>query len=234
MIDVEKGKVSELAQNPARGFRLSDWSEDGNWLVYYRYDDDSNSDVYFFDIQNKKENNVTQNPFGDYGGELTPDSKKLVFLSSRDDGNNHLFVLPLEKNKEDPDDPLVKEKNKNKKDKKKKGDKKDSEDKESTESKSKLILEMDRIKRRAVQITKGSNGVGSYFLSKDGKTVYFTSRDDKGSGLFSVSIDGKDKKKIVDGNFRRMSPTLDRKTLSKRCFGISKCRSIAIRKPIRL
>jgi len=208
-IEVKSGKVSEFAYNQSRGFRLSDWSQDGNWFVYSRSDEDDNYDIYLFDIQSKKEYNVTQNPFRDMVGLLTPDDKKMVFTSNRDNGTNHLFVLALDKMQEDPDDPLVKEKNKKKKPAKKEDDKEEN----AKDKKPALKLNMDRIKRRAIQITSGSESAGSFFLSADGKTIYFTSRDDKGPGLFSIGIDGKSKKKVTDGSFSRMNPSEDRKIL---------------------
>jgi len=43
--------------------------------------------------------------------------------------------------------------------------------------------------------------------------VYFTSTDEKGARLFSVGIDGKDRKRVTDGVFAGMRPTKDRKKL---------------------
>ena len=206
-INVENEKVSELAYNQSRGFRLSDWSQDGNWLIYSRSDEDDNYDIYLFNIKDKKEYNVTQNPFRDMSGLLTPDDKMMVFSSNRDNGTNHLFVLSLDKMQEDPSDPLVKEKIKKKKPAKKKDDKKEN----IKEEKPALKLNMDRIKRRAIQLTSGGESVGSFFLSADGKTIYFISRDNKGPGLFSIGFDGKNKKKVTDGSFSRMYPSEDRK-----------------------
>ena len=204
-IAVPGGQVTELAYNQARGFYLGVFSHDGKWIGYSRQDDDSNSDIYLFDIAAKKEYNVTQNPFRDYGGEFTPDNGHLVFVSRRDNGVGHLFVLPLKKQTEDPNDPLVKARKKKEKD-----TKKEAKEKETAEA---LVLEMDRIDRRAVQLTRGENPVGAFFLSKDGKIVYYTSRDQKGPGLFSIGIDGKDQKKVVDGDFRGLQVSADRKTV---------------------
>ena len=211
LVNVENGNVSELAFNQARGFRLSDWSEDGNWLVYSRSDENDNYDIFLFDIKNKKEFNVTQNPFRERGAKLSPDNKKLVFSSNRNSGINHLFLLWLDKITEDPDDPMVKEREKNKD--KKADEKADKKEEKADEKKAALKLEMARIKKRAIQITTGDESSGSFFLSKDGKTIYFTSRDSIGSGLFSIGIDGKNRKKITDGSFRNMQPSQDRKTL---------------------
>jgi tricorn protease len=133
---------------------------------------------------------------------LTPDGKKLVFVSDRADGVNHLFVVSVEKLAEDPDDPLVKERLK-----KAQAEKKDAKDPAVP------VFRVDAggIRRRAVQVTRGEEAAGSFFVSADGKLVYFTSADDKGRGLFSVTIDGKDRKRVADGVFANLTPTRDRK-----------------------
>jgi tricorn protease len=205
LVAIPGGEVTELAYNQARGFYLGDFSQDGKWIGYGRQDDDSNLDIYLFDIAAGKEYNVTRNPFRDYQGEFTPDDGHLVFVSNRDNGVNHLFVLPLKKQTEDPDDPLVKARKK-----KQKNETKGKEDEKGAPA---LALEMDRIDRRAVQLTRGENPVGVFFLSKDGITIYFTSRDQKGPGLFSIGIDGKDRKKVVDGDFQSLQVSADRKAV---------------------
>jgi hypothetical protein len=72
-------------------------------------------------------------------------------------------------------------------------------------------VDVDGIKRRAVQLTRGEEPAGSFFVSAGGKLVYFTSADDKGRGLFSITIDGKDRKRVSDGLFANLTPTKDRK-----------------------
>jgi len=200
---IESGKTEELAYNQASGFRLLGWSYNSQWLLYSRPDDDSNSDIYLFNIMDKKEYNVTQNPFREREGYLTSDNKSLVFTSTRDSGNSHLFVLPLERLVEDPDDPLVKERLKKNEIKK--------DEIEASENSS-LKLNMEGIDRRAVQITSGEAAVGSFFVSKDGKKIYFSSQDTKGPGLFVIDLDGKNRKNIKEGTFRNLKITADGKS----------------------
>jgi tricorn protease len=202
MYDVEKQQTAQLAYNQAGGFNVSEFSKDGNWLVYSHSDDDQNTDVYLFEIAARREYNISQNPFRDSGGILTPDGKKVVFTSSRDAGVNHLFIVSLERIKEDPDDPLVKERLK----KERSGAQRETEQ-------FALSVDVTGIDRRAVQLTRGTNAVGSYFLSADGRTIYYTSSDDKGPGLFSIGIDGKNQRKETDGTFGRLTPTYDKKTV---------------------
>lgn len=200
---IESNKTEELAYNQARGFRLLDWSKNGQWLLYSRSDDDSNDDIYLFNITDKTEHNVTQNPFREREGRFTLDNRSMVFTSSRDNGVRHLFVLSLESLVEDPDDPLVKERLKQNESKK---------EKTEISKELNLKLNMEGIDRRAKQITSGEEGVGSFFLSSDGKKVYFSSQDSEGPGLFVIDLDGKNRKNVKEGSFRNLKMTTDGKS----------------------
>jgi dipeptidyl aminopeptidase/acylaminoacyl peptidase len=116
--DLESNQNTQLAANPAGGHTVREFSRDGKWLVFTRSDEDQNSEVFLFDIAARQEHNVTRSPFRDSGGLLTPDGKRLVFISNRDGGNNHLFAVPLERQTENPNDPLVRERLKKEKEKK--------------------------------------------------------------------------------------------------------------------
>ncbi|KPK95846.1 hypothetical protein AMJ80_03230, partial [bacterium SM23_31] len=143
--NVETNTNTRLAYNQAGGFSVREFSKDGKWLALSHSDADQNSDVYLYDITARQEYNISQNPFRDSGGILTNDGKKVIFTSNRDNGTNHLFVVPLEKVKENPNDPLVKERLK-------------KEEQEKGEEEFAVSIEMDGIDRRAIQLTRGSNG----------------------------------------------------------------------------
>jgi tricorn protease len=202
-IDLDTNAVTEVAYNPAGGYQVSQFSPDGKWLIYARSDDQQNRDIYAFEIAAKREHNLTQSPFTEVRGLLTPDGRKLVFLSDRADGISHLFVVSVEKLAEDPDDPLVKERLK-----KAQAEKTDAKEPASAPT---FRVDPEGIRRRAVQVTRGEEAAGSFFLSADGKLIYFTSADERGRGLFSVTLDGKDRKRVSDGVFANLTPTRDRK-----------------------
>jgi tricorn protease len=204
LMDVETAASLELGEQPG-GYSLQEFSPDGKWLVLSLRDDDANADVYLFNIAERRLVNATKNPFRDSNGALTPDGRFLVFTSNRDGAINHLFKVALSKLSEDPDDPLVKERLKREEEGRGRDKEKDAAAPPA------LTVDPAGIERRAIQLTTGTNAVGDVFLSKDGKTIYFTSADDKGPGLFSIGLDGKDKKKITDGTFGGLTPTEDRK-----------------------
>ncbi len=215
-VDVAAGRTTQLAYNENRGFNLSEYSADGRWLVYSRNDLDEDSEVYLFEIASQREVNVTQDPFRDYDGVLTPDGEHLVFRSARDAGTPHLFVASLSALTEDPDDPLVKGRDE---------EEDEEEDEEPGERGGRggdqdedappppITVDPDGIRERAKQLTSGENGAGSYFLSADGETVYYTSSDDEGAGLFSMPIDGGEPRKVADGSYGNLQPTADGQTL---------------------
>ena len=206
LADVEAGGIRELEERPG-GQTVHEFSPDGRWLVLSLRDENANADIHLFNIAERKSYDVTLGPFRDSNGALTPDGKYLVFLSNRADGVSHLYKVALARRAEDPDDPLVKERLK-------KAEEPKAKEKEgAAAAPPALVVDIAGIDRRAVQLTTGTTAVNDFFLSKDGKTIYFPSADDKGPGIFSIGLDGKDRKKIVDGTFGGLQTTEDRRTI---------------------
>jgi tricorn protease len=197
--DATTGAVTELGYNRAGGYAGLDYSADGRWLVYHRGDDDLNTEVYLFEIATRREHNVTRDPFRASSGTLTRDGRTLVFTSNRDDGTNHLFAVSLARLDEDPNDPLVRARLR------------DARESRDTMAAGPARIDTAGIARRAIQLTRGANGVGSYFLSRDGRTIYFTSSDGDGAGLFAIGVDGRDRRRVVAGSFPGLTPSHDRR-----------------------
>ncbi|MBK9240741.1 MAG: PD40 domain-containing protein [Acidobacteria bacterium] len=210
---VESGTTTELGYNLAGGYTVTGWSPDGNWLVYTKRDRDQNADVFLMEVATKAEHNVTQNPWNEGQAVITPDGKSVVFTSNRVDGINQVFVVPLARLTEDPNDPLVKERIR-KAAAAAGGGRGGGAGAGSGQAAAAPALtrpDIARIDRRAVAITSGANPVLGFFLSTDGRTVYFRSRDDQGPALFSVAIDGRDRQRLVAGAFAGLVPTADRR-----------------------
>jgi tricorn protease len=223
-IDVAGGSPVELAKNSAGGFTVTGYSSDNNWLVYTKRDDEQNADVFLYDIRAKREYNVTQSPWNESNGQLTPDGKTLIFASNRDGGANQLFAVSLNRMTEDPNDPLVRERLR-----RATGGGRGRGNADSvTMASSGITVDLKNIERRAVQLTRGG-GVGGYFLSRDGRTIYYAigggfggggrggrgggATDASQNGLYSVSIDGRDRRRIAAGTFGGMQPTADRRVV---------------------
>jgi tricorn protease len=222
-VDVAGGPARELTHNQAGGYSPTQYSSDGNWLVYNHRDDEQNSDVYLYDIRNRKEYSVASGPWNESNGQLTPDGKTLLFLSNRDGGANQLFSVALQRLTEDPNDPLVRERARGAGRGGRGGA--GAADAPATEP---IRVDVNGIDRRAIQITRGTPGIGSYFLSRDGRTVYFAAggggggrggrggaggADASQNGLYSISIEGRDRRRIAAGTFAGMQPTADRRAI---------------------
>lgn len=206
---VDTGATTELGYNIAGGYQVTGWSPDGKWLVYAKRDRDQNADVFLMEVTSRRELNITENPWTDTGGVITPDGTKVVFTSNRDGSTTQLYVVPLARLTEDPNDPLVKERLR-----RASGARGGGAGAGGTGGGSAAALttpDLTRIDRRAVAITSGENAVQGFFLSTDGRTVYFRSRDDQGPALFSVGIDGRDRQRLVAGAFAGLTPTADRR-----------------------
>jgi tricorn protease len=226
---VESGQTTELGYHRAGGYNVSGWSPDGKWLVYTKRDADQNADVFLFEVEGKRELNITANPWSDAQGTITPDGTRVVFVSNREGGVNHLFVVPLAQQTEDPNDPLVRERQRRAQ--RGRGSASAGADAPAAAGQAGeppptggrggrggnqppaalTTPSVDRIDRRAVQITRGAEAVQGYFLAADGRTVYFRSRDDQGPALFSVSIDGRERQRLAAGGFAGLQPTADRR-----------------------
>src|ERR1017187_8928626 len=182
----------EIASNPAGGFNVAQYAADGAWLVYGRRDDDDNADVYLYDIQAKKEYNVTHSPNTETNALITPDGKTVVFTSDRDGGANQLFVVSLTKLTEDPNDPLVRERIRNATTASAGrggrgaaaggGAASAGADQPASVSLAPAPIDLDGIEKRAMQLTRGASPVTGFFLSNDGRTIYFATGAAGGRG----------------------------------------------------
>lgn len=235
-VDAAGGAPRELAYNPAGGFTIGQFASDGNAITYTKRDDDQNADVFVYDLRTKREVNVTQNPFNDGNPTLTPDGKTVLFTSSRENGVSQLFAVSLAKLAEDPNDPLVKERMRRAAG----GNGGGRGGADSTggapaggagaaTAAATMTIDVKGIEKRAMQLTRGGTAVGQYFLSRDGRTVYFTVGGGGGFGgggqaaavdpesptigLFAMNIDGTNRRRLAGGLFPQLTPTNDRRAV---------------------
>ena len=189
----------ELAFNQAGGFSNVQYAPDNRWLSYTRSNDEQVTEVYLFEIATKREINVTNSPIptatgaaggggGGRGGgvgnpHLTPDGKHVVFTSNRT-GTNQLYVVSLSRLTEDVNDPLVRERRAREAEAAGRGGAGGGRGGRggagggeaaaaATQEAAPLTITVDTrgIERRAMQLTTGTNGVGTVFMSTDGRTI---------------------------------------------------------------
>ncbi|WP_223550404.1 S41 family peptidase [Aestuariivivens sp. NBU2969] len=226
-----KGKLSNektLLDGWARPGNVS-WSPDSKWLAYSLSDLDFNGEIYIHKTDNSiKPVNISMHPKQDTNPVWSPDGKKLMFSSNRNNGDYDVWFTWLTKadwekttqdwEEEETDEP----KSKSKKDKKDTDNKKDEDDKKDEDKKEKedvdpVVIDFQDIHERQVQVTSMVGGEFGQLFSKDSKTIYFTTGSrsrgnaEVDSDLYKIKWDGKDKKNITSNNAEPSNIVVDSK-----------------------
>lgn len=221
------GKLSNektLLDGWARPGNLS-WSPDSKWLAYSLSDLDFNGEIYIHKADNTtKPVNISMHPKQDTRPVWSPDGKKLMFSSNRNNGDYDVWFTWLtkkdwEKTTQDweEDEPEV-PKSKKKKEKKDGDEKKDGKEDEEKDDEKPVLIDFEDIHERQVQVTSFAGGEFGQAFSKDGETIYYTTGNasrgnaEIDSDLFKIKWDGKDKKAITSKNARPSNITTDRKS----------------------
>ncbi len=175
------------------------WSPDSKWLAYSLDDLDFNEEIFIKSADGSgKPINVSMHPRSDSSPVWSTDGKKLAFVSNRNNGDNDIWFVWLnkkdwEKTKQDWEDDTAtkpsKKKSKGKKNKKNKLEVKP------------IKIDADKIYERLVQVTSMQGDETNPIFSKDGKTIYFTTGEPttKGRDLYSIKWDGTKVKRITKG-----------------------------------
>ncbi len=219
-VDATGGAARELANNPAGGFSNVAYAANGSWMIYVKRDDDQNAEVFALDVAAKREYNLTQSPFNESSAQLTPDGRTVVFTSNRSNGVVQIFATSLARLTEDPNDPLVRERARRANGR---------SDSSAVTAPNALRVDAAGIEKRAVQLTRGTVPVSTFFISRDGRTVYFSqgagggfggggqqpaaASDNPDAGLYAVTLEGRDRRRVAQGVFSNMVPSSDRRTV---------------------
>ncbi|MDO5972027.1 S41 family peptidase [Flavivirga aquimarina] len=194
------------------------WSPDSKWLAYSLKDLDFNAEIYIHKVDNSaKPVNISMHPKQDRSPIWSPDGKKLMFSSNRNNSDYDVWFTWL--NKKDWEKTTYDWEEDSEEEPKKK-DKKDTskEDKEKQkDAVEDVVIDFQDIHERQVQVTSFVGGEFGRAFSKDGKTIYYTtgngSRGDASveSDLFKISWEGKDKKAITTKNSKPSNIIVDKK-----------------------
>jgi Tol biopolymer transport system component len=94
IIDVQTDKVQEIPFRNLQGVFSVAWSPDGDRLAFVG-DNNTQSDIYVYDLKNKVLANLTDDIFSDSDPSWSPDGKTIYFVSDRGD---HLNTNEIPKN----------------------------------------------------------------------------------------------------------------------------------------
>jgi tricorn protease len=180
------------------------WSPDGKWIAYSLYDQEYNSEIWIVPADGGEPYNVSRHPDEDTQPRWSPDGKRLVWRTKRHADTFDIWAVWLtiadhERRAEDWlrhwNDPG------DKKDKKKKDDGEEEDEEEDKDKKKKelpeVAIDFDRLWERARSLTDMKGDESRPFVSKDGKTVYFTAAPDGERDLYSVRWDGKELERLT-------------------------------------
>lgn len=231
----------EIGYNVAGGYNISEYTGDGSWIVYSRRDEENNADIYLYDIKAKKEYNVTQSQATETNASLTSDGTTVIFTSNRDGATNQLFAVSLTKLTEDPNDPLVRERIA-RAPAAGGGGRARPGGLAATSNPTTIDLDRieDRAQQlttgtnavggffigadgRTIYFSVGGGGGGRGGrgpapapATQPGRGrggAPATNADDQGTGLFSISPDGRDRRRIAGGTYPGMIPTADKRSI---------------------
>ncbi|NAS30057.1 PDZ domain-containing protein [Flavobacteriaceae bacterium R38] len=178
------------------------WSPDSKWLAYNLSDLDFNGEIYIHKADNsKKPVNVSVHPKQDINPIWSKDGKKLVFSSNRNNNDYDVWFVWLnkadwEKTTQDWEEESISKSEKNK------GKSKDSEEVKP------ITIDFDNLYERQVQVTSYTGGEFAQAISKDGKTIYYTTGNgSRGNAqteadLYKIKWNGDDRKALTISNSR--------------------------------
>lgn len=179
------------------------WSPDSKWVSYNMSDLYFNDEIYIHKADGtQKPVNISMHPKGDFGAVWSADGSKIAFSSNRNNSDYDVWFVWLRKKDWEKTQQDWDEAGDEKKDKK--GDKDKKDEKKEVE----VVIDFEDIHERQEQVTSYTGGEFLTAVSKDGKTMYFTTGNgtrgnaDTTSDLYSIKWDGKDKKALTKGNSR--------------------------------
>ena len=211
------------------GDQQFEWSPDSKWLLVRYSPTLSVSEVVLLDVSGQKDMiNLTESGFGDSSGKWINGGKQIMWFSDRHglrshatSGNRQLDVYSLFLTRDSWDkfnmsedeynlwkeiEKLEKEKAKKEsdKEKEKKKKKKNNKDEEKVDS-TQIKIDWEGLRDRKKRLTIHSASLADAVLSKDGETLYYLARFEKGYNLWSTNLRTQETKKIVPLNARSAS-----------------------------
>ena len=88
--ELRSEKAEQLTAGPGYDYQ-PDWSPDGRWLVFARYDHDA-IELWSLDLSNGQTRQMTSGGAVNVEPRFSPDGKRLVFVSTSYKGHFHVFV----------------------------------------------------------------------------------------------------------------------------------------------
>lgn len=224
VLDLESKSVKTLLTSKEL-YYMSDgdqrfcWSPDSRWLLVEYSPTMSNNEIIAIPADGSEPfRNLTQNGYDDFTPRWSNGGKQIFWLSTRDglrsyansgERQSDVYTLFLTRDSWDKfrlskDEynllKAIEDKQKDAKQQKvddKKG-KKDKDKKNNEKVDSSLKFDWEGFEYRSARLTTSSADIADALLSKDGETLYYLARYDKGYNLWSMNIREKEAKILVE------------------------------------
>ena len=184
------------------------WSPDSKWLLFdYAVPGSAVGEVGLVSADGKKIENLTLSGFGDYNAKWIMGGKAMMWFSNRDglraaamsggaqaDAYAMFFTQDaFDKFKLSKEETVLQkdiEENKTKADTSKK----------KIVAKDSVVIDWDGLLQRKVKLTIHSSNMGDALVSKDGETLYYLARFERGMNLWTTNLRTKETKMLVPLN----------------------------------
>ncbi|KAF0242053.1 MAG: peptidase [Chitinophagaceae bacterium] len=184
------------------------WSPDSKWLLFdYSVPGSAVGEVGLASVDGKKIMNITENGFNDYRPKWVMGGKAMLWQSNRDglraaamsggaqsDAYMMFFTQEaFDRFKLSKDEfALLKEAEENKA--------KADTSKKKAVVKDSVVVEWEGLSQRKAKVTIHSSSMGDALLSKDGETLYYLARFERGMNLWTTNLRTKETKMLVPLN----------------------------------
>jgi Tol biopolymer transport system component/C-terminal processing protease CtpA/Prc len=185
------------------------WSPDGKWIAFdYSIEGAGNGEIGLISADGKGQPvNLTENGFNDGDAKWMMGGKMIMYSSDRDGlrakansggSQRDVFALFLTQDAWDKfrlskeDFTLVKEQDEK--------IAKDTTNKNKVKKDTLITIDWDGLKYRKAKLTINSSSLGDALISKDGETLYYLTRFEKGLNLWSNNLRTKETKILVPLN----------------------------------
>ncbi len=199
------------------GDKYFTWSPDSKWLLFGWSKTLSNSDVLLISADGSKKINLNESGYYDYFPKWVSGGKRMLWFSNRNglksyatSGRSQSDVYAMFFEEEDWDKfnlskedyalyKDIEKKKEEKKKKEKKDDKKkdDKKEKKKDDKKKDLKFDWDGLDERTKRLTIHSSSLSDAVLSKDGEKLYYLSRFEGRSNLWTTNLRTRETKMAI-------------------------------------
>ena len=92
--NIDSNEAQQLTAGPGYDYQ-PDWSRDGKWIVYAKYDK-SAVELWVLDVQDRKAHPLTTDGLVNLEPRFSPDGKRIAFVSTAFHGRFHIFAARFE------------------------------------------------------------------------------------------------------------------------------------------